>query len=86
MQANKVWKESEMKTKDTEESERHFCNDETFDENHFCDSCKKIPLFREDFFYCFEDEEFENNEQYQGYDLLNLDYVHHAGIMVEFDL
>jgi hypothetical protein len=49
MQANKLWKESEMKTKYTEKSERHCRNDETFDDNVYFDSYENLPSFCEEF-------------------------------------
>jgi hypothetical protein len=55
------WKESTSQTKVTKESEDHF-----FDDNTFFDSYENLPSFHEEFFDCFEEEEFENNEQHRA--------------------
>jgi hypothetical protein len=50
MQAKKLWKESEIKTKYKTEIERYCCNDENFDEHMCFDSYEKLPSFNEEFF------------------------------------
>jgi hypothetical protein len=78
MEAKKLWKESVKTTKDTKESELRCC-----DNDIFFDVYESLLPFHEDFFDCFEEEQFENNEQYQGCDLLNLDAMYRARIVVD---
>jgi hypothetical protein len=78
MEAKKFWKESVTTKKVTKKSEDHCCNKKTF-----FNAYENLPPFHEEFFDCFEEEEFENNEQHQVNDLLNPDSVHRAGIVVD---
>jgi hypothetical protein len=75
MEAKKFWKESTTQTKVTKESENHCCGDKTF-----FDAYEDLPSFHEEFFDCFKEEEFENNEQHPSRNLLNLDSAHRARI------
>jgi hypothetical protein len=78
MEAKTFWKESVTQTKFRKESEDH-----CYDNNTFFNAYENLPPFHEDFFDCFEEEKFENNEQHQVRDRLNLDYVHCARIVVD---
>jgi hypothetical protein len=44
---------------------------------------ENLPPFYEELFHCFKEEEIENNEQQPVSDLLNLDYVHRARIVID---
>jgi hypothetical protein len=78
MEAKKFWKESTTQKKVTKEIEDHCCDDKTF-----FDAYENLPSFHEEFFNCFEEEEFENNEQHPSRNLLNLDSVHRARIVID---
>jgi hypothetical protein len=79
MEAKKFWKESTTQTKVTNESEDHCCYDLKID------VYENLPSFHEEFFDCFEEEEFQNNEQHPSRDLLvlNLDSAHSARIVID---
>jgi hypothetical protein len=54
MEPKKTLKQSAAKTRVRKESERHCCDDSTF-----FDAYVNLPPLHEEFFYCFEEEEFE---------------------------